>query len=212
MNSSEQPCSTYDSHNVHVVDDDEGFRTGITRLLNASGLRAVAYESADDYLRANSGDLPGCVVLDLAMPGKGGMEMFAELAGHEHVPPVIFLTAHGDIPTGVQAIRSGAVDFLLKPVTKDQLLESVGRAIAMDIGQRNNRARLETIRRRYQSLSEREQQVFQGMVEGKLNKQLAPVIGVCERTVKALRAQVMTKMHANSLPELVEAADVLGLV
>jgi len=194
-----------------VVDDDEGFRTGVTRLLNASGLHAVAYESAEDYMRTNAGELPGCVLLDLTMPGKGGMETFAELSTREHMPPVIFVTAFGDIPTGVQAIKSGAVDFLTKPVTRDQLLESVNKAISMDIDRRNKRSQLVMMRLRYQSLNQRERHVFHGIVEGKLNKQLAPEIGVCERTVKALRAQVMTKMHAGTLPKLIEAADLLGL-
>ncbi len=213
MSSLEQSCPTFETHNVHVVDDDEGFRTGITRLLNASGLHAIAYDSADDYdMRANTSDSPGCILLDLTMPGRGGMELFAELGTQEQALPVIFLTGHGDIPTGVQAMKSGAVDFLTKPVSKDQLLESVAKAISVDIEQRNKRAKLAAIQHRYQSLSERERQVFQGIAEGRLNKQLAPDIGVCERTVKALRAQVMAKMHATTLPELVGIADLLGLI
>jgi len=196
---------------VHVVDDDDSFRTGLTRVLNASGLRAVGYRCAGEFLLADTDETPGCIVLDVCMPGPTGLELLDKLATDEASLPVILVSGLGDIPTSVHAMKSGAMDFLLKPIPTDVLLRSVHRAIQQDVERRATRQELEDLIDRYNNLTAREQAVFGGIVTGKLNKQLAVELGSCERTIKTQRARMMAKMRMSSLAELVRAATLIGI-
>jgi FixJ family two-component response regulator len=188
---------------VHVVDDDDSVRTAVARLLDAAGYQVRAYSSAGDYLVAERGDGPGCIVLDVRMPGPSGLELQEALARQPHPLPVVFLTGHGDIPMSVRAIKAGAVDFLTKPVERDALLDAVSSALARDSAARASGEALANWRMRYATLTAREIEVCERVVAGKLNKVIAGEIGVSERTVKAHRARVMEKMGARSLAELV---------
>jgi FixJ family two-component response regulator len=196
---------------VHVVDDDDSFRTGLTRVLNASGLRAVGYRCAGEFLLADADDTPGCIVLDVCMPGPTGLELLDQLATDQDSLPVILVSGFGDIPTSVHGMKSGAVDFLVKPIPTDVLLRSVHKAIQHDVERRATRQEIEDLLDRYSNLTTREQAVFCGIVTGKLNKQLAVELGSCERTVKTQRARMMTKMCMSSLAELVRAATLIGI-
>jgi FixJ family two-component response regulator len=196
---------------VHVVDDDDSFRTAVTRLLQAAGFEVRAYSSAGDFLIARSRDAPGCLLLDVNMPGPSGLDLQAALTDHGVDLPIVFLTGHGDVPMSVRAMKAGAVDFLTKPVEREALFEVVREALARGAGAREAGSRLRELRARHASLTPREREVFAGVVAGKLNKQIAADIGAAERTVKAHRAQVLTKMGAGSVADLVRAATELGL-
>jgi FixJ family two-component response regulator len=196
---------------VHVVDDDAGMRTGLCRLLEAAGYEARAYASAGAFLLADPADAPGCVLLDLRMPGPSGLELQQALAKRGDPLPVIFLTGHGDVASSVRALKAGASDFLTKPVDSKTLLTAVESAIAADASRRAERGEQRALRALYETLTAREREVFAHVVAGKLNKQIASDIGVAERTVKAHRAQVMQKMRMGSLAELVRVASRLGL-
>lgn len=198
---------------VHVVDDDDSVRAGIVRLLEAAGYAALAYGSAGEFLLERSDhDAPGCILLDVRMPGPSGLDLQEALARLEVQVPIVFLTGHGDIPMSVRAMKGGAVDFLTKPVSRDTLLGAVRSALARDAAARAVRARLSELRARYETLTPREREVFAGVVAGKLNKQIAFELGTAERTIKAHRAQVMGKMQVASVAELVHVADQLGAV
>jgi FixJ family two-component response regulator len=196
---------------VHVVDDDDSFRTGLTRVLNASGLQAVGYRCAGEFLLSDAASSPGCVVLDVTMPGPSGIELMNALSLRESAPPVIFVTGCTDVQTSVHAMKSGAIDFLTKPVCTDTLLDRVKRAIALDRERRNTRQEVRELRARYESLTSREQAVFLGVIAGALNKQLAVELDTCERTIKTHRARMMTKLHAASLADLVRIARILDI-
>jgi FixJ family two-component response regulator len=196
---------------IHIVDDDAGMRTGLCRLLEAAGYETRAYASAGDFLLHDPGDAPGCVLLDVKMPGPSGLELQQALAKRREPLPVVFLSGHGDIPTSVQALKAGAVDFLTKPVKRDTLLAAVEGALAQNAASRAVREELRALQARYETLTLRERQVFAHVVAGKLNKQIAGDIGAAERTVKAHRAQVMEKMRAGSLADLVRVAGRLSL-
>jgi FixJ family two-component response regulator len=195
---------------VHVVDDDDSVRTAVQRLLQAAGYDVRGYASAGEFLLGRSDrDAPGCVVLDVRMPGPSGLDLQEALARLEVPVPIVFLTGHGDIPTSVRAMKAGAVDFLTKPVSREALLAAVRSALGRDAEARAARARVHAWRSRYGSLTPREREVFAGVVAGKLNKQIAAELGTAERTVKAHRAQVMEKMQVASLAELVHVAEQL---
>lgn len=196
---------------VHVVDGDEGFRTALTHLLNASGLRAVSYRRAGEFLDSHPLDAPGCVVLDMWMPDLNGLELMDRLADRRDSLPVIFVSGRSDVELTVHALKAGAVDFLIKPVANERLLDSVRKAIRSDVARRAMRAELRTLRNRYATLDARERAVMTGVVAGKLNKQLAVELGTCERTVKSQRASLMRKLRLHSLAELVRAARLLEL-
>jgi FixJ family two-component response regulator len=196
---------------VHVVDDDAGMRTGVCRLLEAAGYEARAYASAGDFLLADPLDAPGCVLLDLRMPGPSGLELQQALAKRGDPLPVIFLTGHGDVASSVRALKAGASDFLTKPVDSKMLLAAVENALVEDAARRAERDDLRTLQARYEALTPREREVFARVVAGKLNKQIAGEIGTAERTVKAHRARVMEKMQVDSLAELVRVASRLKL-
>jgi FixJ family two-component response regulator len=195
---------------VHVVDDDDLVRVAVMRLLRAAGYEVRGYSSAGEFMLGRSdGDAPGCVVLDVRMPGPSGFELQEALARFDVPIPIVFLTGHGDISMSVRAMKAGAVDFLTKPVSRDALLGAVGSAIARDAETRAARAGLRVLRVRYELLTPREREVFTGVVAGKLNKQIAADLGTAERTVKAHRARVMEKMQVASVAELVYAAEQL---
>jgi FixJ family two-component response regulator len=193
---------------IHVVDDDESFRTAIVRLLKAAGFEVRDYPSAGDFLLAKPAS-PGCVVLDIRLPGPSGLDLQDAFRDNELALPIIFLTGHGDIPMSVRAMKAGAVDFLTKPVQKEALLNAIRNALARDADKRQERERTAMLRARLDALTPRERAVFDGVVAGKLNKQIATALGIAERTVKAHRAQVMEKLGANSLAELVHIAEQL---
>ena len=195
---------------VHVVDDDDMLRRLLGRLLQGAGHHVALYASADAFLDAEVLG-PGCLLLDLQMPGTSGVELHEHLTAGASPLPVVFLTAHGDIPTTVRAMRSGAVDFLTKPASADALLSAIGRALDLDAAQRAEQSRLTTLRERYETLTPAERVVLAMVVSGRLNKQIAYDLGRAERTVKAHRSRVMDKLRANSVAELVRMADELGV-
>lgn len=181
---------------IHIVDDDEALRTALQRLLNAAGLRVKAYASAGEFLLEPPADAPGCLLLDLQLPGPSGLELQQALARHGIGLPVIFLSGHGDLASGVHAMKAGAVDFLTKPVAREPLLEAIGRALQADALRSAARSAEAELQARFARLSAREREVFELVVAGKLNKQIASALGIAERTVKAQRAQVMDKLGA----------------
>jgi RNA polymerase sigma factor (sigma-70 family) len=193
---------------VHVVDDDDSLRKAVTRLLHAAGYDVRAYASAGDFaLASRENDRRGCVLLDVRMPGPSGLDLQEALAKEDEPLPVIFLTAHGDVPTSVRAMKAGAVDFLTKPIKCDALLSAVRTALARDLRSHTSHEQRRDLRIRFAKLTPRERNVFELVVAGRLNKQIAAELGMAERTVKAHRAQVMAKMQAKSLAELVHLAD-----
>jgi len=193
---------------VHVVDDDDSLRKAVTRLLRAAGYEVRSYGSAGDFALANrENNRRGCVLLDVRMPGPSGLDLQEALAKEEEPLPIIFLTAHGDVPMSVRAMKAGAVDFLTKPIKRDVLLGAVRTALARDTQLHTSREQLRELRARFARLTPRERAVFDLVIIGRLNKQIAAELGMAERTVKAHRAQVMTKMRATSLAQLVHLAD-----
>jgi len=187
---------------VRIVDDDASFLTAVARFLRASGFEVRTYASAAEFLLQPEYDVPGCIIADLHMPGLSGMDLQEALAKEGHKLPIIFLSGQGDIPTSVQAIRRGAEDFLTKCAPKEELLNAVNRAINRDAHERAERERLEALRARLATLTLREHEVLQHVVQGKLNKQIAFDLSIHERTVKYHRTSIMTKLNAFSSAEL----------
>lgn len=192
---------------IHVVDDDESFGEAVARLLCARGYAVRTYVNAGDFLLSESGDVPGCILLDLEMPGPNGLDLQIALVKRGSPLPIIFVSGQGDIPTTVKALKAGAEDFLTKPVTSDVLLSAVASALARGKRQRAAAAQLKNWRARYETLTARERAVLDRVVAGSMNKQIAQELGAAERTIKAHRANIMTKMHVQSLAELVHVAD-----
>jgi FixJ family two-component response regulator len=202
------PSSVSEKPIVHVVDDDDSLRKAVTRLLRAAGYDVRAYASAGEFVLASrENNRRGCVLLDVRMPGPSGLDLQEALAREEEPLPVVFLTAYGDVPTSVRAMKAGAVDFLTKPIKRDMLLSAVRTALARDLRLHTSHEQRRDLRMRVTKLTPRERDVFELVVAGRLNKQIAAELGMAERTVKAHRAQVMTKMQAKSLAELVHLAD-----
>jgi RNA polymerase sigma factor (sigma-70 family) len=196
---------------VHVVDDDASFRVAIGRLLSASGYEVVLYESARLLLdRLPDERSAGCILLDVKMPGLSGPELQTRLREAGSKMPIVFLTGNGDIPTSVRAIKAGAEDFLTKPIEKDRLFGAIERATARYQSAREENDRLNTLRARIATLTPREQQVFELVVRGKRNKQIASELGVAERTIKVYRMRLMAKAQVESFVELVRLASVIG--
>ena len=185
---------------VRIVDDDASFLTAVARMLRASGFAVKTFASAAEFLARPELDVPGCVLVDLQMPGLSGLDLQEALAKEGHTLPVIFLSGHGDIPTTVQAMRRGAEDFLTKRAPKEDLLDAVKRAIDRDARERTGRARLEALRARFAALTPREREVLQHVVQGKLNKQIAYDLGIHERTVKLHRTSITTKLACTRPP------------
>jgi FixJ family two-component response regulator len=197
---------------IHVVDDDASFRSSMSRLLQASGYQTALYESGDAFLKQLPADQAGCILLDLQMSGANGFELQERLAKTSNVLPVIFLTAHGDIPAGVQAIKAGAEDFLTKPVSREALFTCVERALARNVQQREQQDRLNAMRKLVASLTPREAEVFALVVRGKLNKQIAHELGTTVRTIKAHRQAAMDKLDVRCFAEAVSIAERLGML
>jgi len=195
---------------IHIVDDDEPFRTAVSRVLRTAGYCVQTYSNAGDFLIADKPAQAGCVLLDVQMPGPNGLELQEALKRHDQPLPIIFVTGFADVSTSVRAMKAGAVDFLTKPIERKLLLEAVRTAVERDLLNRARNEKVRHVRTRFDTLTYREKEVFSAVVSGKLNKQIAADLGTAERTVKAHRAHLMEKMQANSLAELVHLADLLG--
>jgi FixJ family two-component response regulator len=201
---------TEDQPIIYVLDDDHRVRAALSSLLSSLGLRVEAFASAGEYLQFVKPDVPGCLILDLELPGMNGLELQQELAGGDS-PPIVFVTGHGDVPSSVRAMKAGAIEFLLKPFDNQELLRSIDVAILQDRDARVKRAELAELRRRYALLTPRERQVLPLVVAGLLNKQTAAELGTSEITIQVHRGQIMRKMAATSLAELVKMAGKLGI-
>lgn len=197
---------------IHVVDDDGTVRTSLQVLLEAVGYTVRTYGSATEFLSNPLGEAGGCIVLDLRMPGLNGLELQQALSEAGVSLPVVFLTAHGNVPSSVQAMKSGAVDFLLKPPDPAQLLAAIKQAVEQDAEVRRIQAAKQLLRSRIAELSPREQQVLSMVAAGMLNKQIAAALGISIKTTKTHRGRVMQKLGLSSVSELVLIADRLGLI
>jgi len=195
---------------VHVVDDDASVRTALGRLLGAAGFEAYCHASAAEFLVAKRGDVPSCVVLDVSLPGLSWLDLFDALVRGGDAIPVIFLTGRGDIAMSVHAMKAGAVDFLTKPVDRDALFAALDAALLRATTARAQQVAVDRVRERYARLTSRQREVFAGVTQGRLNKQIAFELGTSVRTVKAHRAEVMTRMEAGSVAELVGMAAMLA--
>ncbi|QKC86651.1 response regulator [Mesorhizobium sp. NZP2077] len=201
---------TTGDHIVFVVDDDARIREALSELLASYGMHAVAFGSAGDYVSADKPDVPACLILDVELPDINGLDLQKQIAEGEH-PPIVFITGHGDIPSSVRAIKDGAVDFLTKPFSDSDLMTAILVAIARDREIRSERAELGALRQRYLALTPRERDVLPLVVSGLLNKQAAAELGISEVTLQIHRRNVMQKMMAASLADLVRIAERLEI-
>jgi FixJ family two-component response regulator len=196
---------------VYLVDDDPGVLRALTRLLRSSGREVLAFSSSEAFLGKHDPAAPGCLVLDVAMPGKDGLELQRDLAAAGVDRAVVFITGYGDIPTSVQAMKAGAVDFLSKPFADTRFLAAVEAAIERDRVSRRTRGERRAVEQKVASLTSRERQVLEHVIAGQLNKHIAADLGTVEKTVKVHRGRIMRKMGAGSLVELVRMADLAGV-
>ena len=196
---------------VFVVDDEPAILKGLARLLRSARLTVATFGSPQEFLERHNPNSPGCLVLDMAMPGLNGLELQQTLIARGHELPIIFLTGHGDIPMSVQAMKRGALDFLTKPVNDEDLLKAVHAGIAKDRVARQARAELDEIHQRLATLTPREREVMEHVIAGQLNKQTAADLGTVEKTIKVHRARVMEKMKVQSVAELVRLAEKAGI-
>jgi RNA polymerase sigma factor (sigma-70 family) len=196
---------------VLVIDDDPEFRDSVARLLRTVGLHAQEFSSVPDFLKADPPEGPTCLVLDVRMPERSGLELQRDLAAAKRQVPIIFITAHADVPMTVQAMKGGAIEFLTKPFRDQDLLDAVEAGLARDRARRESERALALLRDRFDRLSSREREVMLRVVAGRLNKQIANDIGITESTVKVHRTNLMRKMEARSLPELSRMADILNM-
>jgi FixJ family two-component response regulator len=197
---------------VFVVDDDAPMRESLKNLIRSVGLRVELFASAQEFLRRKPPDLPSCLVLDVRMPGLSGLDLQKRTGDAGIEIPIVFITGHGDVPMSVRAMKAGAVEFLTKPFRDQDLLDAIQQALERDGKARNQRAELEELRSRFASLTSREREVMKRVVAGLLNKQIGAELGTSETTVKIHRHQVMEKMGAGSLAELVRMSDRLGII
>ena len=196
---------------VVIIDDDAEFRDSVARLLRSVALNIQQFSSVSDFLKADLPDGPTCLVLDVRMPGGSGLDLQRDLAAANRQLPIVFITAHGDIPMTVQAMKGGAIEFLTKPFRDQDLLEAVEAGLARDRARRESEQALGALKQRFDTLSTREREVMIQVTAGRLNKQIAADIGTTESTVKVHRSHLMRKMKARSLPELSRMADMLKL-
>jgi FixJ family two-component response regulator len=195
------------SFTAFLVDDDAGVLKALSRLLRAAGYDTRTYSSPSDFLAEHDPSIPGCAVLDLTMPGLDGLELQEKLAAQASGRPIIFLSGKADVPSSVQAMKAGAVDFLVKPVEREVLLAAVARASEQDAKLRRERADRQAVERKLASLTPREREVLQHVAAGKLNKQIAAVLGTVEKTVKVHRGRMMEKLGVRSVAELVRLTE-----
>jgi FixJ family two-component response regulator len=196
---------------VLIIDDDPDFRESGGRLLDSVGLHSQQFSSVSDFFNAPPPDGPTCLVLDVRMPERSGLELQRDLAAANRQVPIIFITAHGDIPMTVQAMKSGAIEFLTKPFRDQDLLEAIQAGLARDRARRERDRDLDALRERFDTLSSREREIMLQVTAGRLNKQVASDMGIAESTVKVHRTNLMRKMKARSLPELSRMVDLLKL-
>ena len=189
---------------IHVVDDDEALRDSMTWMLEGNNYKVATYDSADAFLRVISPVMVGCVVLDVRMPGMSGLELFEELGRRGCSLPVVFITGHGDVPMAVSALKKGAVDFIEKPFSEADMLRLIEQCLTLERGNRDKRLQEAETVRRLEHLTQREREVLGLIIIGKLNKQIADVLGISIKTVEVHRARVREKMGVNSLAELVQ--------
>ena len=193
----------YTSSTVYVVDDDPAMRDSLSWLLSSVNLKAETFASADDFLARWEPSHPGCLLLDLRMAGMNGLELQERLVERGHEIPIIFISGHGDVPTAVRAMQAGAVEFLTKPFSERFLLERVRVALESDIEARRKRRELETVKARYAVLTPRERQVLTRVITGMVNREVAEDLAISPKTVELHRSNLMKKMHADSVPDLV---------
>ena len=196
---------------VFIIDDDPSARKGLSRLIRVAGFKVQAFAAAQDFLTSPHYDGPGCIVLDVQMPGLSGLDLQAELKKAQCNMPIIFISAHGDVPMTVKALKDGALDFLTKPVDREQLLNAIHDSLARDKAAREECAELEQIREHLTRLTPREFQIMTFVIAGKLNKQIAYKLGITEDTVKIHRGRMMTKMDMVSVAELVRLTMKAGI-
>ena len=199
-----------DGPTVYVIDDDPSMRNAIEDLLQSVGLGVRVFPSAQEFLKAARPDGPGCIVLDVRLPGQSGLDFQRQISGTAMELPIVFITGHGDVPMSVRAMKSGAVEFLTKPFRDQDLLDAIDAALERDRARRADASALAGLRARFEALTPREREVLPHVVSGRLNKQIAADLELSEATVKMHRGQIMRKMEAGSLPELVRMADRLG--
>jgi FixJ family two-component response regulator len=197
---------------VFVVDNAEETRAGLTRLLGAAGYQVRAFESAERFFKEHDSEAPGCLLLEICMPDMSGLEAQRLLNRSEFARPIIFLTAHGDIQTSVQAMKQGAVDFLTKPMDEVRLLAAVNQAVQLDFAARHERAICRNIEQRLATLTPRQREIMGQIIRGRTNKRIALDLGIVEKTVKIHRSKVMAKMNARSVPGLVHLAIRVGVL
>jgi FixJ family two-component response regulator len=197
---------------VLVIDDDPDLQASVGRLLRSLGIDVRLFASVPDFLKSDPPDGPACLVLDVRLPGQSGLDLQRELALERRELPIIFITGHGDIPMSVQAMKSGAIEFLTKPFRDQDLVEAIQLGLSRDRARRENEKALAELRDRFASLSPREREIVLQVVRGRLSKQIAFDIGIAEATVKVHRSRAMHKMRARSLPELGRMVDKLELV
>jgi RNA polymerase sigma factor (sigma-70 family) len=197
---------------VLVIDDDPELRASIGRLLRSTGLDTQLFASISDFFKSDPPDGPTCLVLDVRLPGQSGLDLQRELAGANRDLPIIFITGHGDIPMSVQAMKGGAIEFLMKPFRDQDLLDAIQVGLSRDRARRENERALAALRQRFASLSPREREIMIQVARGRLSKQIAGEMGITETTVKVHRSRAMRKMNVRSLPELGRMVDKLKLV